>query len=49
MKKITEVINERLAGMAEDMVCKSGTSLIWGETEIPECLKEKLEESKAEV
>ena len=44
MKKITETINERLASMAEDMVCKSGTDLIWGETKIPECLKKKLEE-----
>lgn len=44
MKKITETINNRLANMAEDLVCKTGTGLLWGETKIPECLREKVEE-----
>lgn len=42
--KLIDSINNKLADMAEEMVCKTVTGFIWGETELPECLSKLLEE-----
>lgn len=47
--RMIEKVNEVLVKMAEDMVQKTGTTVIWGEVDIPECLKEETEKIVSEV
>ena len=45
-KDIKNKINEVLENMAYDLSGERSCNLFWGEVEVPECLKEELEEEK---
>lgn len=45
MKKLRETLNEQLNNLAVDMQETMGSYFFWGEVELPERLREELEEN----
>lgn len=44
MKALREKLNEVLDGMAYELPSSTASGWIWGEVEVPECLRKELEE-----
>lgn len=45
-KKLKDKINQTLENMSDDLPGSRGCNLFWGEVEVPECIKKKLEKEE---
>ena len=46
--KLKKVLNNTLEDLAINIVAKSGSVWLWGEVEVPECLRKELENKEEE-
>lgn len=43
--ELTKFVNGQLSDLAGDILTSAGSMFFWGEVEVPECLREQLEEN----